>query len=143
MDDDGQLCMAGEFHLLDECELLHVARRMIVIVVQPDLTPGNDLGSFCQLLHIVERSLVRELRFMRMNPDRRINEFVLLGQQNSAIKVNRAVAIANGDDGLDAGLARPSNYLLAIGIEAVAFEMGVGVYEHSRQSLVVSQTADG
>jgi hypothetical protein len=32
-----------------------------------------------------------------------------------------------------------SNHLLAIGVEAVAFEMGVGVDEHSRQSSVVGR----
>jgi hypothetical protein len=42
------------------------------------------------------------------------------------------VAIADGQDGLDPSLARACDHLLAIGVEAMTFEMGVGIYEHSR-----------
>ena len=42
MNDDGQLARARQFHLLNEDSLLNFARRMVVIIVEANLSPGND-----------------------------------------------------------------------------------------------------
>jgi hypothetical protein len=62
---------------------------------------------------------------MRMNPEGRVDEIVFLGQTNSAIDVLRSVTVADRDDGLHSGLTRPSNHVLAIGVESLAIEMCV------------------
>src|SRR5258708_24759816 len=43
MDYDGQLGDTRQFHLLHENSLLNFARRMVVVVVESDFTPANDL----------------------------------------------------------------------------------------------------
>jgi hypothetical protein len=118
---------------------------MIVEVVQADLAPGDDFRVAGEHLHAVKRGLVGKLGFMGMDADGRVNEFVFLSQLDAAIEVDRSLAIADSDDAFDPSFARTSDHLLAIRIEAMAFEMGVGVYKHSRQSSVVSKPlmADG
>src|SRR5215468_168189 len=103
---------------------------MIVIIVQPDLAPRNDLRSLCQLRHSVERGLVRQHSFMRMNPDGRVNKRILFRQQDAAVKVDWPIAIADRNNGLNASLARSRNHLFAIGIKTSAIEVAVGVYVH-------------
>ena len=44
---------------------------------------------------------------------------------------SRTVAVADGDDGLHAGFARPRDHLLAVRVELLAIEMRVRIYEHS------------
>ncbi len=73
---------------------------------------------------------------MRMHPDAspylRILRIPieLLGQTYTAVSRVRTVAIADGKIGFDSGLFRTRKSLRAIGIVALAFEMGVGVDEH-------------
>src|SRR5439155_22174071 len=40
---DRQLRGPGKFHLANENVLLHVPRRMIVVIVEPNFSPGNNL----------------------------------------------------------------------------------------------------
>ena len=51
MNHDGELGGCGQFHLAKEDFFLRVARRVIVIVVKPDLAPGNHFGMPRQPLH--------------------------------------------------------------------------------------------
>ena len=49
---DGQLCAGSQFHLAREDFFLGVARRVIVVIIQPDFAPGNHLRMPCQSLHL-------------------------------------------------------------------------------------------
>ncbi len=135
MDDDGQLRRMGHFHLLHKDALLHVARRVIVKIVEPDLAPGNHLRIFRQPLQLVEVFLFRQLRFVRMNADGRVNPLMLLREFDGAVERAgaRAIAIADGEQGGDAGLFRAREDLGAIGVEALVLEMAVGVGVHKFQ----------
>src|SRR5258708_33017983 len=44
MNDDGQFCLLGQYHLIAEDAVLRIARRMIVVVVETNLAPRNDFG---------------------------------------------------------------------------------------------------
>src|ERR1700745_1324813 len=44
VDHDRQLGRARQFHLFKKDKLLYLSRRMIVVVIQSDLAPGDDLG---------------------------------------------------------------------------------------------------
>ena len=48
MDDDRQTCGAGQIKLLDEDALLNVARGMIVMVVEADFAPGQEVWMLWQ-----------------------------------------------------------------------------------------------
>ncbi len=98
VNDDRQLGRSRHFHLLEEDALLHVARRVIVKVVEPDLAPGDDFGIVRQALQFVEVGWLGEFGFMRVNSDGRVNPVVLLGELDGAVERagSRAVAVADG-----------------------------------------------
>jgi len=119
--------------------LLNITRGVVIEIVEADLAPGDNFRVPRELIHAIKRSLVRQLGFMGMDTDGRVDEFVFLSESDTTIEVDRTVSIADRDDDLDTAFTSTRNDLLAIGIEAVAFEMGVGVDEHSRQSSVFSK----
>ena len=67
---------------------------------------------------------------MRMHADGRVHERILVRELNPGVERGRTVAIADGDHGSHSGLARASDHLLAIGVELLAIEMCVRIYEH-------------
>src|SRR5690349_13773949 len=105
--------------------LLGVPRRMVVVVVEPDLSPRNHLGMPCQLLHRLVGGVVREPGFMRMDANGCVQERILFRQLNAGIERRWAVAIANRHHGPDTGFASTSDDLVAIGVELLAIEMCV------------------
>ena len=117
--------------------LLHVPRRVIVEIIQPDFAPGNDLGSFCQLFQFAESRIGRQLGFVGMNANGGVDEFVLLGQLDAAVQTSRPVTVANRDDRLYSCFSRPRDHLLAIGLELLAIEMSMGIDENRRWSLAI------
>ena len=130
MNHDRQLGRARQFHLPQEDLLLQFARRVIVEIVQPDFAPGNDLGPFRQLFEFLKVGVGGQLGFMRMDADGGVDKFVLLGQSNAAVQRAGPGSAANGDDLFNAAVPRPRDHLLAVGVELLHLEMGVGVYEH-------------
>src|SRR5271157_4941273 len=133
MNDDRQFRRAGHFHLLKEDALLHVARRMIVEVVEPDFAPGYNLGIARQSFKLIEIFLLRELGLVRMNANRGVNAFMLLREFDSTVERARArtISIADGEDGRDPGCLRTSKNLGAVSVVSLGVEMGVGVGVHS------------
>ncbi len=111
----GNFAAGRQFHLPHENFLLHVARRMIVEIVQPDLAPGDYLGMLRQSLHVLICGFIRQPGLVRMDAERCVDKIVFLRQSNSAIHLRGPVAVADGDDGLHSGLASARNHLLAIG----------------------------
>jgi len=78
-----------------------------------------------------------------MHPRRRgelggVDEFVFLGQTDTAINICGAVAVSDGNNGVNSGSAGARDHFVAVGVELVAVEMCVGVDEHGvgRVSLV-------
>src|SRR5579859_6643280 len=114
---------------------------MVVVVVEPNLSPGNYLGMPRQLLQGLIRGVIGEPRFVGMNSDRRIHKRIFLCQLNPGIEIRRTIAIANGDHRPHSGLTRASDYLVAIGVELLAIEMCVRIDEHGT-SAVGLQTSD-
>ena len=122
--------VAGNLHLLGEDLLLHVARRVIVKIIEPDFSDRNDFGSLYELLHPIIGCLVGKFRFVRVNSDCGVNKFVLLSQANPAVKILGPLAVSDRDDGLYTSISRTRDDLVAIVVIAMAFEMGVGVDVH-------------
>ena len=127
----GSFAAWRQLHLPDEDLLLHVARRVIVVVVEPDLSPGNDLGSLAPSRAIRSKAcLISQLRFMRMDPDRRVDELVLFRQLNPAIEVDRARRHCQWRRWSRRRPLARERSPLAVGVKALSFEMSVRVDEH-------------
>ena len=111
---------------------LHLAWRVVVVVVEPDFAPGNDPGMPGKNQHFFVGVAVRQTRLMRMHADRRPYPIVPLGIGNGARDLGRAVAIANGEHRAQTGRARPSQHFLPVAVEpAAALDMGVRIYVHN------------
>ena len=141
MNHNRQLRGRRQFHLPRENFFLHIARGMIVEIIQPNLAPSNDLGMHCEALHVPIGGVIREPGFVRMYAESRVNELVFLGQPDSAIHLRRPVAVADGHDRLHPRLSRARNNFLPVGVEALAIKMRVRVNKHSRWSLVVGRSS--
>jgi len=125
VDHNRQLCPAGKFHLGNENCILSIARRVIIKVIEANLTPGDHFGIFCELLEFGKSATVGEFRFMRMDAHSRIHEIVFGSESNAAIERRRAIAVADSNHGLDSSFACAGNHLLTICLELLAVEMGV------------------
>src|SRR5664280_2992619 len=70
-----------------------------------------------------------------MNPDRRVNPVVLLGQLDCAVERARpgSVTITDGEQSAYPGLVGASDDFGAIRVEALAIEMSVGVGVHQKR----------
>ena len=136
---DGQLRRRRQFHLPYEDFFLHVPRRVIVKIIQPDLAPGDHLRMLRQAFHVLIGGFIRQPGFMGMNADRRVDEIVLFRQANSAVDVLGTVAVADGDDGLHSSLARPRDHLLAVGVELLPSRWA---WESTNMVLDISSCAD-
>src|SRR2546427_11285180 len=116
--------------------LLNVTRRVVVEIIEADFSPGNHLGPSCELTEFLKIRIGRQLRFVGMDTDGGVNEFVLLSELNSAVKRSRPRAAADGDNAINASFAGLRNHLLTVRVELFHFEVSVGIYEN--QSAVLS-----
>src|ERR1700685_355082 len=103
---------------------------MVVEIIQSNLTPGYDLGSFRQLRHLFEITLASELCFVGMNADRRVNESVFFGESDGAVERPRASSTADSQNCVDPTFTCACDHLLAVSIELLRLEMCVGIDEH-------------
>jgi hypothetical protein len=69
----------------------------------------------------------------------RVNKFVTLSKLNPAVKRSWPGSAGNSDDALNPSLPRSRDHRLAISVELIHLEVGVGVDEHRSLSLVVSR----
>ena len=89
MDHDRQLRGARLRELAAKNLLLHVARRMVVVIVEAHFAPGNHarmLGEFVELREVLVGGGVG---VVRMDADRRVDPVVLLGERNRGIEALR------------------------------------------------------
>src|SRR5467141_3231817 len=85
MDDEGQLGLSGERHLFAKDARLYLSRRVIVMIVEADLAPGDDAGTLrecCQPFKMLRSDF---FRFVRVNSDGRVNPIVLLGERQRGV----------------------------------------------------------
>src|SRR5580658_350457 len=108
---------------------------MVVEIIQPDLPPGDDLGSRCQLRHFFEIGIPSQLGFVRMNTDRRINKIVLFGKSNGTVERTWAGAAADSENRLDPSFTGARDDLFTVSLELFRLKMRVGIDED--RSLIV------
>src|SRR6266567_8981613 len=134
VDDDWEMGGEGECHLPDKHVLLNVARGVAVVVVEADFSPGDYFGSAGKGFELAEVGVGGEFRFVRMDADGGVDEIILGGEFDGAVEGAGAISGADGEDGSDAGLTGTGEDFVAVGVEAGAVEVGVGVDEHETES---------
>src|SRR5882762_11269505 len=131
VNDDGQLGWASEFHLPNEDRFLHIARRVIVKVVEPDFAPGDRLGVPREGSQFVEIGMLGELRLVGMDADGGVDAFLVVRNLDGAIQRAGTSSAANEEHGVDSRVASARENLAAIFRKAFPVEVGMGVYKHT------------
>src|ERR1700753_589884 len=101
MNDDRPMPGRSNLHLLRESELLLLSRRVVIIIIQADLSHGNYVRVGGQLRQRAERRLGRELRLMGMYAGSRQNPGNTRPARISAAQIERLMhrvrAISDSD----------------------------------------------
>src|SRR5262249_32324762 len=118
-------------HLADEDVLLRVAGRVVVIIIEADLSPGYYFGPARKLLKLREIGILGALRFVRVNANGGVEKLMLRGEFDRTIEGARAIAGADGGGVCYSRFDRARDYLFAVGVEARPVQVAVGVYEHA------------
>src|SRR5437868_1325389 len=122
-----QLRRSRQFHLPRKNLPLHVPRRVVIKIIQPNLPPGNHLGPLCQSLQFCKISLRSQFRLMGMNSDSRMNELIPLSQLNPAIERSRPRPAPDSHNALNSRVASSLQDRLTVPIELLHLEMCVGI----------------
>ncbi len=120
MDHDRQLCGARLLELPPEDALLHVARRLllVVVVIEAHLAPGDHARVPGELVELREMLFGGRFRVVRVDADRRVDPIVLLGEGNRGIDaLGRARPAADREQRVDARRARALEHRGAIVVE--------------------------
>lgn len=107
--------------------LLDVSGRMVVPVVESDLSDGDDAGMGGESLHGIEVRRGEQARFVGMDSDGGVNPGIALGEGNGTGDIVRAVSVADGEKSTDACVIGALDGGVKIRGELRAVEVGVGV----------------
>src|SRR6267142_3314695 len=114
MNDERLLRAPRQIHLFPENPRLHLARGMIVIIVESDLAPGDDfrkLSEPCQFLQVLRRDF---LRLVGMNSNRGENPVMLFGKGQRGIELLWPRAGADGQERAHSSGARALKHGVAV-----------------------------
>lgn len=128
MHHDGQRVARGQLELRGECCLLHVARRIVVVIVKPALANGD--GTLCNqgvqcrdvVIPVERRGIVR------VNSRSKSDEAGMLSRDPGRIPA-LLDAGANADYRCGASISRATYYRVAVTGEGLVREVGVAVDE--------------
>ena len=110
---------------------LHLTRAVIIVKVEPDLTPCDDIFRFRELQKVGFRFVVIELGIVRVHPNARIDIVVMLGNSYRPPKVIRMrVARTDIQHRHNTGLPSPSDHLVTVNLKRLAVNMTMGIKEH-------------
>src|SRR5258705_5696333 len=114
VNDDGKLCLLRKGHLIAEDAVLRFARRMIVVVVETDLAPGDDFGMLRQLSQLIQMLLRDFLGFMGMNANGGVNPVMLFGKWQCGIELLAARPGADSEQSRDSSRTRAIEHGFAV-----------------------------
>ena len=137
VNDDGQLCCLSQLHLPPENRLLNLAGRMVVKIVEADLSPGDDFWVPRPFEQLGISGVIGKACLVGMDADARPDFGILrvaaifFRQPDAAVGGIGSFTIANCEIGFNARLFGAGQRLVAIGVVTFAFEMSVGIDEHA------------
>ena len=117
MDHDGLARFGRNRHLFDEHRLLHIARRMIVVIIQSDFAQRQHLRMRQQLGQLLCSFRRRLRRVVRMHAHGRIDGCVAIRQARRYLDVRRTIARSDCQHALDSGRECAIDDGIAIGVE--------------------------
>src|SRR5258706_7703138 len=126
-----QVLCTRETQLTLENFALSLAWRMVVMIIKPNLAPGNHAGTLFRKVHQALRCrIIEQLRIMWMDTDGGINLWILFGQLNRPFE-HTAVRIAGPDveHGSDPGISCVRYYFFAVGIVLSSVDVAMGIDE--------------
>lgn len=127
VNDDWKFKISGDFQLPNENAFLHVSRRVVVMVIQTDLTQGDDLGILRSLGKTVKMGGFRALRFVGVDADRSVDPIELVGKRYRGGKVIRPPTSADGKQVFQSCRAGALDHSIAVAVELWIIEMRVGI----------------
>ena len=118
MDHHRQLRGARLLKLAPKDLLLHVARRMIVVIVEAHFAPGDHARIAAELVELREMLIGGGTRIVRMDANRRVDPIVLLGEGNRGIEAFLGpVPLPMASRASDARRARAIEHRVAVFVE--------------------------
>ena len=129
MNDDGELSGVGELHLRAENGGLHVARGVVVKIIQANFAPGDDFGMLREASEFVQMLRRDFFGFVRVNTNARVNPIVLFGERDSGVEFFWPRPGANSEQSTNAGVAGALEHGFAIVSELRKIDVHVGVDE--------------
>ena len=126
----GRRAARGQIELLDEDALLDVARGVVVVIVEADFAPGEELGACGETLELVVVGLGGKLGFMRVDAGGHVDPIVSGGEGDWGVQ--GVDVAADGQDGRDAHLAGTLEHFGAVGVECSVVQVGVRVNQGQR-----------
>src|SRR5262249_47641497 len=86
VDDRRQTAVERQFQLPAKGLSLSLPRAMVVMIIQPDLSPADDFLMPAHGKELLFESLFVQTRLVRVQPDRGVNERVFLGQSQTYVQ---------------------------------------------------------
>src|SRR5690349_4485486 len=81
---DWKPALASHSQLFSKSSTLHLARRVVVMIIQPDLAPRDHLRVLRKIFQLRINIIIEQARFVRMNSDGCVNERILLGDSKGS-----------------------------------------------------------
>src|SRR6266516_3215932 len=93
---------------------LHVARGVVVKIIQANFAPGDDFGMLCEESEFVQMLRCDFFGFVRVNTNARVNPIVLVGERDSSVEFFRTRPGANSEQCTNTGVASALEHGFAI-----------------------------
>src|SRR6266705_4000752 len=135
MNQDRQLARSRQPQLSSEGFALHFARGMIVMIIEPDFSPGDyAFALFNQIEKPFFSRGVEKFGVVRVDADRDVNLVVIFSQSDRAFEIPTVrVAGADVEHGRNPGSARSGNHMFAINVEVRTVDVAMRIDESHRK----------
>ena len=140
MNDDRALKFASQFHLANQNLLLHIAWRVVVVIIQADFAHGNHLGMSRQLKNLLGVGMREVSSFVGMDADGRKNPVVTFRDGRAENPGGRGPCLHPPPGCSERPAARARSITAAtVGIKVGIVKVSVGIDKTSPWSVVACQ----
>ena len=129
MDHDGSFSCARQRQLPAKNNVLHLAWRKVVVVIEADFTPGDHARVLGKRFKRCQVRVGYLRGFVRMDANRGLNPIMLLGERQRRIQFFGTRARSDREQGGDSRLARALEHGIAIFVKLREIQVRVGIYE--------------
>src|SRR2546426_2216414 len=134
VDDHRQASLTGESQLPAKYFSLYVARRIVVVIIETNLAPGDHAGAvFDEAFDVLFRTVIEKPGVVRMRAQRRINLALLFSELYCPLKCSTVrITCTDVQDCAYSRIPRALNYGLAICVVFRAINVSMGINEHCK-----------